>query len=306
MRWPAAVTAVAAVIVFVPPARGAWLRFFDSLRIARPERVSVNVPSFTGPGANRQLQNIVASMVADTASVILDEKEQPAPGAAAAARLAGFPPRLPAERKDAPQLTVVGAHEVTMTVGLSQLSTILMEAGVGAGARALPRTLDGAKVTIRTPRAVRAEYGHCPQPETPTLQSQLQGQSAPAAADYSDCVALTEGPPTTVEAPPDLDLRQLVGIALELAGMSPAQSREFRDTLDWKSLFGLAVPRFIRSYQTVDVGGSPGALLGTAFRRGPTYELIWTSGGMVYSLVGYGSSGDALPIARSLSAGGAR
>ena len=73
MRWPAAVTAVAAVIVFVPPARGLWLRFFDSLRIAGPERASVNVPSFTGPGANRQRQNIVASMVADTASVTLGE-----------------------------------------------------------------------------------------------------------------------------------------------------------------------------------------------------------------------------------------
>ncbi len=295
--------AAVAVIAFVPPARGLWLRFFDSLRIARPQRASVNVPSFTGPGANRQLEHIVGTMVAETATVTLDEPDQPAAGAAAAARLAGFAPRLPAGRRDAPKLTVVGAHEVTMTVSFSQLSTILAEAGVGS--RGLPRSLDGAPVAIRTPRAVRAEYGSCPRPETPTLQSQLQGRPSPPP-DFGDCVVLTEGPPTAVQAPPALDLRELVGIALELAGMSPAQSREFRGTLDWRALFGLSVPRFIRSYRTVDVGGAPGALLGTAFRRGPTWELVWTGGGMVYALVGYGSSSDALPLARSIGAGGAR
>jgi hypothetical protein len=29
--------------------------------------------------------------------------------------------------------------------------------------------------------------------------------------------------------------------------------------------------------------------------------LIWAKNGMVYSLVGYGSSGDAVPLANSLS-----
>jgi hypothetical protein len=298
--WALGAVVVVAAVVFVPPVRAAWLGFFDALRIARPQSVSVNIPSFTGPTANRQLENIVGSMVAETASVTLDEPEQAASGAGAAGRLAGFAPQLPRARTDAPRLTVVGAHAVTMTVKLSQLTTILTEAGVPR--RDLPRDLEGATVRVRTPRAIRAEYGHCPQPAPQTLQSQLQGPPPPSA-DNSDCVILTEGPATTVDAPAGLDLEQLVGIALELSGMSPVQARAFRTTLDWKALLGLAIPRFVRSYQSADLGGAPAVLLGTAFRRGPTYVLIWTRAGMAYSLAGYGSAGDAVPLAASIAPG---
>lgn len=61
------------------------------------------------------------------------------------------------------------------------------------------------------------------------------------------------------------------------------------------------MPRFTRSWETVSVNGAPGMLLNAAGRRGPTYALIWSNKGIVYSLTGYGSPGDALPLAKSIS-----
>jgi hypothetical protein len=41
-------------------------------------------------------------------------------------------------------------------------------------------------------------------------------------------------------------------------------------------------------------------LLTLAGRRGPGYTLIWAKNGMVYSLVGFGDSGEAVALADSL------
>jgi hypothetical protein len=257
----------------------------------------VNIPGFSGPTASRRLQDAVQGMLADTATVTLDEPEQRVADAAAAARSAGFTPRLPSARKDVPTLLVVGAHAVRLAVNRATLGTILKEAGFANAST--PVSLDHAPLEIRTPRAIRAEYGHCPAPPPATLQGQLQGPPPPTT-DNGDCVILVQGPAVTATVPPGLDMPQLVGIALELSGMSPQQAGVFQRTFDWRTALTLVMPRFMRSYDTVTVGSAPAMLLNTAGRRGPAWELIWTAGGAVYSLIGYGSAADALPLARSL------
>jgi hypothetical protein len=103
-----------------------------------------------------------------------------------------------------------------------------------------------------------------------------------------------------VNAPAGLNLAQLAEIGLELAGMSPDQAKQFLQTVDWRATLGVSVPRFLRSYQGVTVNGAKGTLLGLGGRNGPTYTLTWQKNGMVYSLSGYGSSGDALSLAESV------
>jgi len=291
--WWAAAGAVVIAGFF---ATGAGQRVFASLRLAKPERVSVNIPSFSGQGSSRQLQDMLGGMIADTVSVTLDEPDQPAPTPEAAGRLAGFPARLPRGRKDKPTLTVTGAHAVGMTVNRAQLKTILVQAGRPTAD--LSTSLNGSAVTVKTPRAIRAQYGHCPLPVANTIQNQINGPPPPTT-DNSDCVVLTESPATDADVPPGLDASQLVNIALELSGMSPNQAQAFQRTFDWKTTLVLNLPRFLRSYDSVNVGGVRGMLLSTAGRRGPTYELIWAKNGLVYSLAGYGSSGDAVPLAVS-------
>jgi hypothetical protein len=159
--------------------------------------------------------------------------------------------------------------------------------------------LSGAKVTIRTPRSIRAQYGNCPAPVANTLQNQINGPPPPTA-DNGNCVILTEGPAVTADVPAGLDVDQLIEIGLELSGMSPTQTQAFQRTFDWKSTLGLTMPRFMRSYDSVTVAGVRGMLVNTAGRRGPTYSLIWAKDGMVYSLVGFGTSADAVPLANSI------
>jgi hypothetical protein len=296
-RWALlSVGAIVAILALTAPGRGIAQRFFGSLRLAKPQPVSVNVPSFAGPNAGRQLQDAIGPMIADTVAVTLEERDQPVANAEAASRLAGFAAHLPRTRRDAPTLIVMGARATAMTVRVGQLRTILREAGLPT--TELPRELDGAGVTIRTPRAVRAQYGRCPPPVANTLQGQIQGPPPPST-DYGDCIVLTQRPPASASAPPGLDVAQLVGIALELAGMSPNQAQVFQKTFDWRSALSVSVPRSIRSYEMVDVGGALGMLLNTGGRRGPSYVLIWAKGGMLYSLTGYGNPGDAVPLANA-------
>lgn len=290
--------ALAIVLLFstTPPGRAAFGNFLASLRIARPAPVTVAVPGFSGPTASRRLQDAVAGMIADTSGVIVDESDQPVPDSATAARIAGFTVRLPRLRRDSATFIVVGAHAVTMTIDRSQLLRILGEAGQPGSS--VPASVNGGRVTMRTPRGIRIQYGNCPRPLANTIQAQLQGPPPPST-DNGDCIILIESPVTSVQRPVGLDLQQLVDLGLELSGMSPDQTARFRQMFSWPASLSMAMPRFMRSYNTVAVGGKPAMLINTAGRRGPTYDLFWTSDGVVYSLAGYGSSADAVPLASS-------
>jgi hypothetical protein len=266
------------------PGRALGARFFDALRIAKPAPVTAAAPTAAGPGGNRALLEIASGMVAATAR--------------AAAALGGFAPELPAARRDAATFTILGALDVVVRVNRSRLATILREAGEPAD---LPPALDGAALRLHDPRRIRIQYGHCPAPLANTVQGQLQGPP-PVTPENADCVVLVEGPVTSVAAPDSLPLPRLVTIALELSGMSPTQAQAFQQRLDWKTVLGVAIPRFLRSYDTVVVRGAPGILLNAAGRRGPSFELLWVRDSMVYTLAGYGSAADALPLAVSVGA----
>ena len=82
--------------------------------------------------------------------------------------------------------------------------------------------------------------------------------------------------------------------------MNPSQAHDFLQTVNWKSTLTLTVPRFLRSYQVVTADGVQGMLLTMAGRRGPGYTLVWAKNGLVYSLVGFGDSSQAVELADSL------
>ena len=289
--------ALAGALGFTATGRGMAGAFVAALRMPKPQRVNVNVPSFAGAGANRQLQNMIGAILSGTVNDSLAEAGQPAASALQAAALAGFAAHLPRARSDRPALEVTGARTMDLTVNRDQLRTILAEAGVSGAA--LPESLQGAHLTVRTPRAIRARYGNCPAPVDRTLQGQLVG-APPPATDNGDCIILAESPAATADVPAGLDMDQLTGIALELSGMSPAQAKLFPAVMDWRSSLLLSVPRFVRSCDPRELNGAHALLLNTAGRRGPTYALLWTKAGMVYALTGYGNPGDAVSLANSI------
>lgn len=293
--WPSVLTLVVVAGVLLLPVSGetAGHRFFSSLRLAKPTPVS----AVASANPSRALPVLIGNMLADSVSITREEADAPVADVAAAQKLAGFAPKSPVLQTKRTAVIVTGAREARAVLHRSQLSTTLLQAGLGRVAT--DPSLEGAVVTFSTPRGVRQQFGHCPEATPATIQGQLQGPPPPST-DYGDCVVLTETPATDGRAPPALNLPRLAGIALELSGMSPAQTTAFQARLDWRSTMSLTLPRGMRSYDTVDVAGARGMLLNTASRRGPTYTLVWSARDTVYALSGYGSAADAAPLARSV------
>ena len=284
------------VLLAVSASSGLGGSFLASLRIAKPKAVApgVSVPSATNGG--QQIQALIGSMVGETTSVALNEADKPVPSADSASRLAGFTARLLGTRSDAPSITVIGAHAMNVKVNRAQIETMLAEAGRRNAQ--VPGSIDGTILRTQTPRAIRVQYGNCPAPVANTIQSQINGPPPPST-DNANCVIFTQTPVTSTVVPPGLNIGELATIALELSGMSPNQTHDFQHAFDLKSTLSMSLPRGIRSYDAVQINGQPGLLLTTGGRRGPTYQLMWVSGSTVFTLAGYGSSADAVPLASS-------
>ncbi len=293
--WWITGTLVAVAVLLSAPGRQLFERFLASLRIARPQSVAVNLPA--APGATYHIQELVAGMLADSASSEHNGPNRTAATTADAGAIAGFVPQLPRGRPDTPSISITGAHDVTVAIDRQRFRTILAEAGQSGVT--VPASVQGAAVTMHTPPAVELRYGHCPGPAPATLATQVQGPP-PLPANVADCIELTETPQVVATAPPGVAFEQLVEIALELSGLSPDRAATFQRRLDWRSTLALSPPRFIRSFDTVTVAGAPGLLFGAGGRRGPAYLLVWARNGIVYSLTGYGNPADGESIANRI------
>ena len=288
--WVAGIAiAFLAVCLTFPSARSFAQRVLQTVRVERVQPVSVDTASIEG---NETLRQLIAKMVSDKVVVTIDEKEQPVNTVAAASKLAGFEVQLLGERTDAPQFTVAGQHAFNMTVDRARLQDIFNQAG--RPDLIVPPSVDGGMVAVQIPRAVMVQYGNCP-----SRSNGAEGQR-PDPAQFKNCVTLLEGPSPIVSVPSDLNIGQLAEIGLQFAGMSPSQAKAFCQTINWKSTLVLPLPRYVQSYDVVDIAGAQGTLINNARGRGPSYLLMWVRNGMVYSLVGFGDSAEAVPLASSL------
>jgi hypothetical protein len=293
------VLAVCAASLSIPAVRNAALKSLQSLRMQKVQAVNADFSPYVDANANPTLHQMVTQMISDKVQVEVNEEDQPVTDAAAARRLAGFDVPLLGARKDAPKLVVGGSHKIDVSVDRARLQAIATEAGHPE--IVLPQSLDGATVSVQVPRSVQAQYGTCPGAATAgnVIADNITGPS-PTTTQYSDCVRLREGPTPIVNVPSSLDVGGLAQIGLETAGMTPNQASDFLHTIDWKAVLTLSVPRSLRAYQVVKVNGTNGTLLSMAGRRGPGYALIWTKNGLVYSLIGFGDSSQAVGLADSL------
>jgi hypothetical protein len=293
--WPALGILVVLVLLFVSAfSTGFGPRFLASLRIAKPKAVAPGVSAPAATSGGQQIQAVIASMVGETTSVSLNEGDKPVPNVDSASRLAGFTGLLLGTRNDPPSISVLGAHGLNVKVNRAQIQTMLAEAGRRNAQ--VPGRVDGTVLKTQTPRAIRVQYGNCPAPVANTIQNQINGPPPPSS-DNANCVIFTQTPVTSPVVPPGLNIQELATIALELSGMSPNQTRDFQHTFDLRSTLSMSLPRSIRSYDAVQIKGQPGMLITTGGRRGPTYQLMWAGGGIVFTLAGYGSSADAVPLA---------
>jgi hypothetical protein len=282
------------VLCFTTAGRAAVATFVASLRIERPQAVTVDLSA--PAAAHYRLQDLVTGMLADTA-VSADQPAQPVHSPGEAGNAVGFAVGVLASRVDTPTITIVGAHDVTVRYDAARLRTIVAEAG--APRSAAPASLDGTIVGLHTAPAVRLTYGHCPEAGPGTLASQVTGPP-PLPPDVADCVILTETPVVTVRGAPGLDPAELVTIALETSGLSPDHAALIEQRLGWNGALALSLPRFVRSMDSLTVGDVPGLLLSTGGRRQPTYLAVWVRKDIVYTLQGFGSASNAAGLANAV------
>lgn len=300
-RWrPVWVTAFAAALVIVcltfPPARSLAQRFLQTLRVEKIQPITVDTSALEG---NDTLKQRLGQMISDKVVVTVDEKMQPASSAEAASELAGFKVQLVGARTDVPELTVLGQHSFHMTMDVTRLQDVFDQAG--RSDLRVPASADGATIAVQIPRGVLLRYGNCPAPQH-ERHAKEERRSEPG--EFKNCLHLLEVPSPLVSVPSDLDIAPLAETALQLAGMSPSQAKEFCRTVNWKSTLVLPLPHFIQSYELVDVNGAQGTLishLAGRAGRGANYTLVWVRNGMIYSLVGFGNSGEAVALANSVN-----
>ena len=131
----------------IPAVRSLVQKSLRSLRMQKVQAVNVDLSPFVDANANPTLHQMVAQMISDKVQVLVNEDDQPASDAAAAAQMAGFHVQLLSGRKDSPTLIVGGEHKVNVTVDRGRLQEIVNEAG--RPDLALPQSLDGSLLECR-------------------------------------------------------------------------------------------------------------------------------------------------------------
>ena len=278
------------------PARSWAQRVLAMLRVQKIAVVSIDTEALQGRQSGGDPGKMIGQFVSDDIVVTMHSKPQVVSSASQATQLAGFQVRLPSARSDAPGITVEGEGAFQMTLNRDRLQGVLDE--LGRSDLKLPPSIDGALVAVHIPKAARVVYGQCSEP------GKGSSQKPASAADLAGCVVLLEVPSPTVSVPPELNVRQLATLALQAAGMSAQEAEAFCETVDWTSTLVLPIPSDAGSYETTSVDGVQGPLItlrGWANGNGmPGYSLLWVKSGIIYSLTGFGSADQAVPLADSL------
>ena len=291
----AALLAVLVACFSFAPARSWAQRVLAMLRVQKIAVVPIDTQALEGLQSGNASGKMIGQFISDNIVVTMHPGQpQIAAGASQAGQLAGFQVRLLGDRSDAPKISVEGEQGFQMTLNRDRLQGVLDE--LGRSDLQLPSSIDGSLVAVQIPKAVMAVYGQCNQP------GKNNSQKPPTAAELAGCVMLAQVPSPTVSVPPELNVQQLAILALQAAGMSAQDAQAFCETVDWTSTLVLPIPRDAGSYETTNVDGVQGTLITL---RGwgsgiPGYSLLWVKSGIIYSLTGFGSADQAVPLADSL------
>ena len=300
LGWRPAWAGAALLMVLVAsfsfaPARSWAQRLLAMLRVQKIAVVPVDTQALEGMQVSNQASRMIDQFISDNIVVTMrSDQPQTAADAAQASQLAGMPVRLLGNRTDAPKISVQGEQAFQMTLSRDRLQSILDE--FGRNDLQLPSSIDGALIAVHIPKSVMATYGPCPQPKKD------DSAKPPKLSEFAGCAFLVEVPSPTVSVPPELNIQELATLALQATGMSAQDAQAFCQNVDWTSTLVVPIPRDAASYETAQVDGVEGTLITTrGYARGlPGYSLLWVKNGIIYSLTGFGSADQAVPLADSL------
>jgi|WetSurMetagenome_2_1015567.scaffolds.fasta_scaffold42963_2 hypothetical protein len=241
--------------------------------------------------------SLLAQMLSDTVKVDSKAQPQEAANTAEASLLARMQLRVPAAFAEPPRWSVQPEVNVTLSMDLPRIKTILEEAGYAD--ILLPENLQGSEIAINIPPRAVGSYGDCGQARTQDTSGTFQTSLSPQRS----CTTLMQLMTPTVTVPQGLDIDRLGLALLRLLGVPAEEAARFSKNVDWTSTFVIPIPQNAASFEEIEVRGVEGILIQTdSARTGrlQRYLLIWTEGGIVCALNGTGSKLDALTIANSL------
>jgi hypothetical protein len=307
--WGVSVAAVlVAILVGVGPVRLLAQRVLAMLRVQKITVVSIDPTTLmSGNEPDSRPYKLINQFFTDNVVVTMDPgKPEVAPTVTKAAQSAGYPIRT-IRNLGAPQsIEVNGEAAFQMTVNRDRVETFLDE--VGRSDIRIPESVNGALVAVHIPKIVISIYGDCPirhrygdsNPQSRAEALAERKMERMANMKNTNCTYLVQAPSPTVSVPPELNMSEIAEAALELAGMSPGEAHSFCQTVDWSSTLVVPIPRNSSSYETVSVDGVDGTFIMETSPQGNRYSLLWIKNGVIHSLMGHGSSSDALTLAASL------
>lgn len=291
-RWVSvgAVIALAGALGLIPSARAAGGRMLSLFRVTHVTALPLDLNG-NAPIAERSTSAMIGNLLSDDLTVTRNEKTQSASSAGAAAQLAGFQLRVPADASA--QYRVQGEKDFQLIVDRARAQSLLDSAGVVG--EVLSPDLDGATIAVHIPRAVHVSLGDCSTAELRTRRG------LPLAPTGAGCTVLVESPSPTVSLPPGLDMQKVAEVGLQLLGMSAEEARQYCQTVDWRSTLVVPVPRGQAQSRNVSVDGVQGILLTRERQQeGGHYVLLWSRQGMLYSIAGSGDGSQGLTLAAEL------
>jgi len=282
-RWrPALATAIALVLVMslfsFESVRTAAAQFLGIFRVRRFAVISIDpsrIDDLEALGEN--MEGLLAGQ--------WETIEEPGPSQTVgsveeASALAGFqaraPSYLPPEVAGRVRIKVEGRGAARMTMDVAQIQVLLDTLDV---CNVTLPDVDQVTVEVEIPPAVVMEYG------------------------YGASLSLIQIERPTVHLPPGLDLAQLGEAMLQVLGLTPAEARQFSQTIDWANTLVIPIPQNVYSVQEVSVDGGTGLLFrsrGNGGRYPSEPMLLWEKDGVVHGLSGRVSSTDILSTANSL------
>ena len=314
-RWrPAwgliAAAAIVGIFLGFSPARLWAQRILAMLRVQKIAVVSIDPSTLvSNVEPDSRPYRLINQFVSDNVLVTIDPgKPNVVPSVAMASQLAGFPIRTLSNLGTPQKVQVNGEAAFQMNLNRDRIETLLQE--VGRADIQIPESVDGALVAAHIPKTVVSMYGDCParqayraSPAQSSPAQEMAGHKMERLAGINNvnCVYLIQAPSPTVSMPPDLNMAEIAEAGLQFAGMSPGEAHAFCQTVDWSSTLVIPVPRNSSSYEKVKVDGVEGTLIAETVAQSNRYSLLWIRNGVIYSLMGWGDSDQALNLAASLN-----
>jgi hypothetical protein len=297
-----AVIAVLTVSLTFQPVQALAASFLGLFRVQQVVILPINSNTIQNLQNNQDVSKAISQLFSDSVDVTRPATQpQQVADAATASKLAGIEVRQWKDSTLPAIITVSSGQAFTFTVNRDRAQQILTT--LGNNTLQLPKSIDGAKISVDIPSGVSIAYGDCSTRRNKQAADAAAPTDQPTTTPPTDCLVLLQIPSPTINTPSTIDPAQLAAIGLQALGMSADQAKSFSQKVDWSTTLVIPIPTGEVTYQDVQVDGASGYVLAPVSGSGSAnarYSVVWVKSGVIYSVAGTGDPAQGLAVANDL------